>query len=347
MKNLLKKFNIRADVIEIKQSTNTTKYYLKLSPGATLNKLERISTEIALAFKAYSKPLIYPILNQGLVVIEIINNPILFVNFDEINLNKYNDLKIPIIIGKTQDGEDLVVDLIDAPHTLVCGSTGFGKSVLLNSMICSILKSKKNIKLVLVDPKCIEFEAYKNIKQLLYPVANSSEDTQLIIEDLIEEMNFRYKQMAKDKVSNINEYKNNKFPYIVTILDEFGDLSLNSKREFSDKICLLAQKSRACGLTLVISSQRPSVSIISGNIKNNFPMRISFKVASMTDSRVVLDCAGAERLLDKGDGLIISNKHNMVRFKGAFIDKNNINKLAFENNINLRTKILRKIRSLA
>jgi len=239
----------------------------------------------------------------------------------------------------------LVIDLVDAPHALVAGTTGSGKSVLLNSIICSILQSEKDIKLALVDPKRVEFSLYRDVKQLMYPVVNSSEEAQDIIEDLILEMNRRFKCMAEDDVNNISEYKNKKFPHIVMIIDEFSDLSLNSKSEFNNSLCLLAQKSRACGIHLVIATQRPSASIINGNIKSNFPTKIVFRTASITDSRVVIDNIDAHKLTGKGDGLIISEKYNLLRFKGAYIKKEDAENIVIKNNISLKTKAFRYIRN--
>lgn len=346
MKEVLKQLNIKVDVEHEEHTGNVSRYFLKLLPGTTVDKIERKATEIALAAKSYGKPIIRPILHQGVVILELVTSPPSNVSFCSFDLENYQQSILPVILGKTQDNQDLVLDLVDSPHMLVSGTTGSGKSVLLNSIVCSLMESDKNVKIGLVDPKMVEFSNYSDIEQLKYPIIHTPEDTQAVIDDLIDEMNNRFKQMAWDGVSNIKQYRDVKLPYIVLVIDEFSDIVLTSGKQFSDRLCLLAQKARACGIHVVISTQRPSVGIINGAIKANFPTRVSFKVSSMTDSRVVLDRNGAEKLRGRGDGLLISDLHDMVRFQGAFLEKEDVKNTCDKHNINFKTKICRKIKHM-
>jgi S-DNA-T family DNA segregation ATPase FtsK/SpoIIIE len=344
VKEVLKQLGIRVDVVEECHTENISRYSLKLLPGATLEKLEKKATEIALVLKSYSRPIIYPVLHQGIVVLEVITAPLGLVRFDEFDLTKYANYKIPAVIGKMLNGEDLVFDLTEAPNLIVGGTTGAGKSVLLNSMICSILESGKDIRMALIDPKQVDMSSYKNVKQLLYPIATTNAEAQDIIDDLICVMNERFSKMAQEDVVNASDL-HKKIPYVALFIDEMSDLVLSSKKIFSDRLCLLGQKCRAAGISLVLSTQRPAVSVMNGAIKAICPARISFKTASSMDSRVILDRIGACKLLGYGDGLIISEKHDMVRFKGAYISKEDIEAIALKHNISTKTKLLRAIRS--
>lgn len=345
METILKRLKIPAKVIEVQTTGNITRYCLELLSGTTLDKIERKTTEIALASKAYGKPIIYPVLHKGIVVLEVITKPTSDVNFEEFSIEGYNNLEIPVVVGRTYGGIDVIIDLTRTPHMLVSGSTGSGKSVLLNSLICSVLNNpKQNIRLALIDPKEVEFNAYKNIKQLLYPIVNKAEESIEVLDDLIGEMNTRFNKMARKEVNNIQEYNRDNKPldYIILVVDEFSDLILTAKREFQDRICLLAQKSRACGLHCVIATQRPSARVINGEIKVNFPSKICFKMASMVDSRVVLDRSDASKLFGRGDGLLITEGHDLTRFKGAFVEANTIKGLAALNEISWKTQLFRR-----
>jgi S-DNA-T family DNA segregation ATPase FtsK/SpoIIIE len=347
VKNTLRRFKIKADLVREQHTGNISRYYLKLHPGTSVEKLERRAVEIALAIKAYGKPLIHPIMHEGLVVMEFMTKPPSAVSFNEFDIRKYPDLALPAIIGKVQDGEELVIDLAQAPHGLVAGSTGSGKSVLLNSMICSLIESGRNVKLALVDPKRVELTAYKDVQQLMYPIANTAQEAEVIIDDLIYEMNARFVTMAKYSVTNVRDlHKRHRPPYIVMVVDEFADLVLSSDKEFVNKVCLLAQKSRAAGIHIILATQRPSTRIVNGGIKANFPMRISLKLPSAIDSRIILDHSGAEKLCPRGDGLIIYGTLNMVRFQGALLDREDIHSIAAKNEISLQTKLYRTLRSI-
>jgi S-DNA-T family DNA segregation ATPase FtsK/SpoIIIE len=254
----------------------------------------------------------------------------------------FDDKNIPLIIGPSHGGSSIICDLIEMPHLLIGGTTGSGKSVLLHSMLCGIIESKKNIKLALIDPKRVEFPYYKDIKQLMYPVATNCEQALNIMYDLIEEMNERFEILQNSHTNLISEYNSissKQMPYIVLVIDEFSDLAQTAKKEFQEKICRLAAMSRAAGIHIIMATQRPSVNVVTGLIKANFPARISFMVPSLIDSRVILDTNGAQKLLGKGDGIIHTNGFNMVRFQGAFITTNEIKRICKNNKKTIWNKI--------
>jgi S-DNA-T family DNA segregation ATPase FtsK/SpoIIIE len=334
MQQLLEQLKIKADVVNTETNGIVSKYYLRLQPGGKVRKIENCAHEIALGLKSYSIPIVRLIPEKGLVSVEILTKPQDMVGFSEIPLLG-SDGKLPIVLGRTHDGKDLVADITKMPHLLVAGTTGSGKSVLLHSIICSLVSNPKlNVKLALVDPKNVEFTYYKDLKQLMYPVINYADEAYAILSDLVEEMDRRFRMMAKKSAKDINEYnkkRSKKLPYIVLIIDEFADLMQVSKKEFQIKLSRLAQKSRACGIHIIIATQRPSVDVVTGIIKANFPARISCMVTSAINSRVVLDRNGAEKLLGKGDALICSTLYDMLRFRGAYIDQVEINEIC-ENN---------------
>ena len=340
MQMLLEQLKIKADVISVETNGTMSKYYLRFKPDGRIGKLERCANEIALGLKSYSIPIIRIIPEQGLVSVELLIKPldtVLFSNLvDSFNICiDSNQMQLPIILGKEHTGEDLIVDLALMPHLLIAGTTGSGKSVLLHSIICSLLQPHQNIKLALIDPKNVEFTCYKEVKQLMYPIINYADDAYDILSDLVEEMDKRFKIMAKSSVNTISAYNKkklkNKMPYIVLIIDEFSDLIQISKKVFQSKLTRLAQKSRACGIHIIISTQRPSADVVTGIIKANFPARISCKVTSSINSRVVLDKLGAEKLLGNGDALLDSTIYDMLRFKGAFISPDEIKILCEDN----------------
>lgn len=335
MQNILDSLKLKAQVVDIQQNGSMTKYFLHLHPGARVSKIERCATEIALAAKAYSVPIIRAIPEEGLVSVEMLTESPNNVSFNSLREKLYSsDDSLPIILGKTQDGEDLVADISIMPHLLIAGTTGSGKSIMLHSILSSLIESTADVKLALIDPKKVEFSHYENINQLMYPVVTEAEDALDILTDLVGEMEHRFKLMSKASVTSIDAYnrkRKNKWPYVVLVIDEFSDLMHSSKKMFQKKLCMLAQKSRACGIHIVIATQRPSVDVVTGLIKANFPARISCRVASSSDSRVVLGCNGAEKLLGKGDALIKSLGYDLVRFQGAFIDTEEVNEICETN----------------
>ena len=323
MQTILNQLKIKADVVSIENNGTISKYYLRLHPGAKVSKIENCATEIALGLKAYSKPIIRVKTEKGLVGVELLTKQINTIAFSEVVKNVRNSKgSVPLVLGKTHTGENLITDLSVMPHLLIAGTTGSGKSVLLHSILTGLMLSKKPIKLALIDPKKVEFSYYSNVKQLMYPVVTDPEDALGVLSDLVDEMENRFRDLSKAAVNNIDAYNkksSNNMTHIVLVIDEFSDLMHTSKKIFQKKLCMLAQKSRACGIHIIIATQRPSVDVVTGLIKANFPARISCRVSSLTDSRVVLGCSGAEKLLGKGDALLNSVGYDMVRFQGAFV----------------------------
>jgi DNA segregation ATPase FtsK/SpoIIIE, S-DNA-T family len=334
MQTILSQLKIKADIVGVENNGTISKYYIRLHPGTKVSKIENCATEIALGVKAYSKPIIRIIPEQGLVCIELLTKQISNVNFSE--FDQYFDGRLqesgnlPMILGRTHDGLDLITDLSTMPHLLIAGTTGSGKSVLLHSILASLIKANDYTKFALIDPKQVELSYYDNISNLLYPVITDAAAAEDVLSDLVEEMEMRFKLLNKASVNNIvsyNKVASKKLSYIVLAIDEFSDLMHASKKAFQTKLCVLAQKSRACGIHIIIATQRPSVDVITGLIKANFPARISCKVSSLIDSRVVLDRPGAEKLLGHGDALINSGGLDMVRFQCAYINTEEIQKL--------------------
>lgn len=350
MQQLLEQLKIKADVVGFKTNGVMSKYYLRLQPGGKVKKIENCSNEIALGLKSYSIPIVKLIPERGLVSLEVLIKPQSMVNFNDIHGSLKLNKGLPAIIGRTYNGKNLVVDITKMPHLLVAGTTGSGKSILLHSIICSLISNTKlDIRLALIDPKNVEFTYYKDIKQLMYPVINYTNEAYAVLSDLVDEMNRRFKMMSKKSAKNINEYnvkRSKKLPYIVLIIDEFSDLMQMSKKEFQIKISNLASKARAAGIHIIIATQRPSVDIVSGTIKSNFQSRICFKVATAADSRVVLDRNDGSKLLGYGDGLINSINYDFLRFKGAYLDSKTIQNICIKNERNWLNKVINYMRKL-
>ena len=234
---------------------------------------------------------------------------------------------LPINLGVKIDGTPLFADLAKMPHLLVAGATGSGKSVGLNAFIVSLIEAKRSheLKFVLIDPKRIEFSVYNNQEYMYMPVITDNNKAALALKHLVEEMNNRYTLFETSKTKNIAEYnqKNKKIPYIVAIVDEFSDLVLTNK-SVETYIQLLAQKARAAGIHLILSTQRPSVDVVTGSVKANFPSRLAFKTASGVDSKTILDTTGAEDLLGRGDGLYLAGSGELTRIHGAYISTEEI-----------------------
>lgn len=301
---------------------------LTLEPGGQVSKIIKNATEIALSIKSISEPIIQAIPSKGIVRMEFLIAKQKTVFFKDIVQSPEfikSSFKLPLAIGKTRYGNPLVVDLVDMPHLLVAGTTGSGKSIALHSMICSLLSnpSGKRVMLALIDPKRVEFSYYENIPNLWSPIAQDVNSSLRMLTKLIDEMNNRFGILQKNHCRNITEYKK-EMPYIVLVIDELSDLMMSAKREVQEMISQLAQKSRACGIHLILSTQRPSVDVITGVIKANFPARLSCHVTSAIDSRVIIDKNGAEKLSGNGDSIFDSSKYPFIRFKGSFLDEKDI-----------------------
>lgn len=257
---------------------------------------------------------------------------------------------LPLSLGVEIDGTPLFADLTKMPHLLVAGATGSGKSVGLNAFIISLMKAKRphELKFVLIDPKRIEFSVYNNQEYMYMPVITDNQKATFALEHLTQEMNNRYSLFEKSKTKNIEEYnqKDGHLPYIVVIVDEFSDLVLSDK-DVEIHIQILAQKARAAGIHMIIATQRPSVDVVTGSIKANFPSRLAFKTASGVDSKTILDLSGAQDLIGRGDALFLAANGELIRIHGAYITTEEIESILkpyskkiediLENNINKKS----------
>ena len=294
-----------------------------------------------------------PIPGKSAIGIEVPNENILMVGFREVlESDEFKNFKssVPMALGKDIAGNVVVADISKMPHLLIAGSTGSGKSVCINTLINSIIyKSKPDeVKLILIDPKVVELASYNGIPHLLIPVVTEPKKAANALNWAVNEMNKRYKMFAESGVKDINSYNlkhEEKLPKIVIIIDELADLMMISANDVEDYICRLAQMARAAGMHLIVATQRPSVDVITGVIKANIPSRIAFAVSSQTDSRTILDMAGAEKLLGKGDMLFYPLGANKpLRIQGAFISeeesekvveyvKSQVEEVVYENDI--------------
>jgi len=338
-------YNIQIDKIKATIGPTVTLYEIVPAPGIRISKIKNLEDDIALSLSALGIRIIAPIPGRGTIGIEVPNrNPEIVSMKSVIASKKFQESKfdLPIGLGKTISNETYVVDLTKMPHLLVAGATGQGKSVGLNAIITSLLyrKHPAQIKFVFIDPKKVELTLYGKLeKHFLAMLPDSEEpiitDTQQVINTLNSltiEMDARYNLLKSAQVRNIKEY-NEKFiarrlnpqkghrymPYIIVIVDEFADLIMTAGREIEMPLARLAQLARAIGIHLVIATQRPSINIITGAIKANFPVRLAFKVTSMMDSRTILDSPGANQLVGRGDMLITSGS-DLIRLQCAFID---------------------------
>lgn len=339
-------FDVKGKITEVHPGPVITMYEFIPEPGTKISKILSLEHEISMALKAISIRIIAPIPGKASVGIEVSNKRIATVYLREIIgsesfANKH--LKIPLALGKDTTGEPYVSDLTRMPHLLIAGSTGSGKSVSVNAMIVSILykMTPKDAKFIMIDPKMLELSLYKEIPHLLYPVVTNPEEASKVLRWAIKEMERRYELMANSAVRNIEQYnakitKENrtlfdepesmeKLPYIVIIIDELADLMMVSPKEVETSITRLAQMARAAGIHMIVATQRPSVDVITGLIKANFPARIAFKVASKIDSRTILDANGADSLLGQGDMLYLPPATSqLIRLHGPLVTEDEI-----------------------
>lgn len=312
LESTLADFNVNARVADIEHGPVITRYELEPAPGVKVNKITSLSDDIALAMKAQTVRIVAPIPGKNRVGIEVPNSSTAAVYLkDVLSQSKFSSSgsKLMLALGKDITGTPLIADLADMPHLLIAGTTGSGKTVCVNAIIMSMLfnATPEELKFLMVDPKMVELSQYNDIPHMLCPAVTDTSKVSAALNWVVGEMESRYQVLSKAGVRNIKGYhaQGNKLPYIVVIIDELADLMQVSAKTVESAITRLAQLSRAVGIHLILATQRPSVDVITGVIKANFPSRISFKVASKVDSRTVLDMNGAENLLGKGDLLFI------------------------------------------
>ncbi len=334
LKQTLSEFNIEADIIGIKKGPVVTMFEILPAPGVKLSKIVALQDNIALSLAAQSVRIVAPIPGKQAVGIEVPNRNRSVVGFREIiemDLPEWKKMAVPVVLGKDILGKAQLIDLVKTPHMLIAGATGSGKSVCVNSLILSILykRSFEDVKMILVDPKVVELKLYNNIPHLLTPVITEPKKALQALQWCLCEMERRYALLDSMGVRDISNYNakikqqkicTQKLPYIVVIIDEFADLMATSGKELENIVARLTAMSRAVGIHLVLATQRPSVNVITGLIKANIPTRIAFMVASRTDSNIIIDTVGAEKLLGRGDMLYASAVDPApIRIQGTFV----------------------------
>ena len=326
-------FDVEGKITHVSPGPVVTMYEFEPAPGVKINKVVSLADDLALSLKSQSLR-VSPMHGKNTIGIEIPNKLREIVSFREIlssDIFRKSQSKLTIALGKNIGGEAIVADLTKMPHLLVAGSTGAGKSVSINSMVMSILykASPKEVKMLMIDPKLLELSIYEDIPHLVSPVITNPKLASEALRKMVFEMERRYRLLAEKGARNIDSYNRDaseeeRIPYIVVFIDELADLMFASSREVEDSITRLAQMARAAGIHLIIATQRPSVDVITGIIKANFPARISFQVFSKIDSRTILDSQGAEKLLGKGDMLMMLPGAKITRVHGAFVTEEEI-----------------------
>ena len=346
-------FNIR--VVEIETGPVIAQFEVELEAGLRLSKITGLADDLAIALRVPSVRIVAPIPGKNTVGIEVPNTTRQIVRLREVieeANGKAQKMRIPIYLGKDVSGNPMVVDLATLPHLLIAGRTGTGKSVCLNSIIISMLMTRRpdEVRMLMIDPKMVELSPYKNLPHLMHPVVTDMKKAEAILAWAVEKMEERYHLLARAGVRHISGYNQlgeeelmerirpendeerrqipTHMPYIVIVADEMADLMMTSAKEVETHIIRLAQKSRAVGIHLVLATQKPTVDVITGLIKSNLPARICFQVASRTDSRVVLDEMGADKLLGNGDMLFLwPGTSTLLRGQGTYLSDDEINRV--------------------
>ena len=330
----LREFGIEGDIANVLKGPVVDTFELKLGAGVRVSRVRNIAEDLSMALMGVPIRIVYPMMGKETVGIEVPRNPREIIYIDEVLSSaefRKTELKLPIAMGKNAFGQPFVVDLVTMPHMLVAGATGAGKSVFINTLLLSLLvkKTPSGMQLILIDPKQLELALYGSLPHLIMPVLTEPKRSSLALAWACKEMERRYSLMGEFGVRNIEglHEKGEKMPYLVIVIDEFADLILSKAgKTIETNVCRLAAKARAAGIHLVLATQRPSVDVITGLIKSNFPTRVSFRVTSPIDSRTILSTQGAEQLLGKGDMLYKSGIAT-TRLHASYVDEESIEDL--------------------
>ncbi len=348
LEKTLEEFRVNAEVVEIDTGPVITMFELRLGRGIKVSQIASLSNDIARALKAHSIRVVAPISGKNTVGVEVPNIEMERVRLKELMTvagARASKMALPLFLGKDASGQPLVCDLTKMPHLLIAGTTGSGKSVCLNSIILSLLMTKRpdHVKMILIDPKMVEMTQFKEMPHLMCPLVTDMQKGEKILEWAVTKMEERYEILAEARVKNIAGYNGlgkeelyrrldpqsdaekagilTFLPYVVIIIDELADLMMSSGKEVEHHLCRLAQKSRAVGIHIIVATQRPEVKVVTGLIKSNMPARIAFRVASRMDSRIVLDQNGGEVLLGQGDMLMLPpGSHKLLRAQGTLLE---------------------------
>jgi DNA segregation ATPase FtsK/SpoIIIE, S-DNA-T family len=343
----LEDFGVHGEVVAVSPGPVITTFEYAPAPGVKINKIVNLSDDLALALRAISIRIVAPIPGKAVVGIEVPNADRAMVRFKEIVASSDFDKSasnLPLCLGKDIVGNPVVAELDKMPHLLIAGATGTGKSVALNSMICSILykSTPDEVKLIMVDPKRIELSSYNGIPHLITPVVVDAKKATNALFWAIREMERRYELLSQKNTRNVRQYNKKmekekksgaegefqKLPYLVIVIDELADLMMLASRDVEVTLTRLAQMARAAGIHLILATQRPSVDVLTGIIKANFPTRLTFQVSSKTDSRTIIDSNGAETLLGSGDMLFLPpGTAKLQRIHGAYISEDELNRV--------------------
>ena len=335
-------FQIQSEVISIVQGPAVTQFELTVGQGTKVSKIRNLTDDLKLALAAKDIRIQAPIPGRRSIGIEIPNRVSRAVQISEVieaPAFKNADSPLEVAMGLDLHGQPVTMDLRKMPHGLIAGATGSGKSVFINSLLISLLykASPSDVKLLLIDPKVVELAPFNHIPHLISPVITDVKAAAAALKWAVEEMERRYQLFAHAAVRDISRFNQNaiearefskKLPYIVIVIDELADMMMAAPQDVEDSICRIAQKARACGIHLVLATQRPSVDVITGLIKSNVPTRIAFSVSSQIDSRTILDQQGAERLLGKGDMLYLgSGMASPIRIQGTYVSDDEIDRI--------------------
>ncbi len=337
LQETLQSFNIDAKILNASQGPAVTRYELEPAAGVKVSKIVHLADDLALKLAATDIRIEAPIPGKAAVGIEVPNKTLTGVMLrDVLDTDAFRLAAggVPVSLGKDIAGNPVIADLTKMPHLLVAGSTGSGKSVCINTFIASILFKQRpeDVKLILIDPKVVELSNYNGLPHLMTPVVTDPKKAASVLRWAVREMDDRYKRFALTKTRDISRFNElhpeEAMPFIVIIIDELADLMMVASSDVEESICRLAQKARACGMHLVLATQRPSVDVLTGLIKANVPSRIAFAVSSQVDSRTILDMSGAEKLIGKGDMLFYPmGASKPLRVQGAFISDGEIDKV--------------------
>lgn len=349
LEKLLSEFNINARVVAAETGPVVTMFELELAAGIKVSRITNLSNDIARALSAGAVRVVAPLPGKHTIGIEVPNSEkekVRIKSLMDLGGTRAGKMEIPLFLGKDSSGEALVSDLTRMPHLLIAGTTGSGKSVCINSIIVSILLTKRpdEVKMILIDPKMVEMTAYSTVPHLMCPIVTETQMAVQILEWATVKMDERYALLAEARVKNIAEFNKlgaeevvarfnpttedeeaqipKKLPYIMIVIDELADLMMTASKEIESYIVRLAQKSRAVGIHIVLATQRPQATVVTGLIKSNMPCRIGFRVAARMDSRIILDQNGAETLLGEGDMLFLKpGTSDLIRAQGTFLDE--------------------------
>lgn len=335
----LERFGVSGKVISIKRGPVVTLFEYKPHIDSKISKIIALEDDLALALQALSIRIIAPIPGRSVVGFEVANKHrkgVFLASVVQSPVFAQYEGALPLALGQDTIGNIMIVDLVRMPHLLIAGSTGSGKSVALNGMLVSLLckLTPDQLRLILIDPKRLEFASYADIAHLLFPIVTNPKDAAPVLRWVVHTMEERYEEMAAFGVRSIDDYNRTvndeaqKMPYIVVIIDELSDLMMTAGKEIEDLIARITQMARAAGIHMIVATQRPSVDVITGLIKVNFPSRISFRVTSKIDSRTILDCSGADKLLGRGDMLFLDSCEAVLkRIHGAYVSDKEIEEL--------------------